>query len=234
MHVNSEPAILYFGTPVVVISTQNEDATVNLAPMSSVFWLGWRCMLGLASSSMTTQNLLRTRQCVLNLPSVDEVSFVNRLALTTGTAVVPPAKLARGYRYVKDKLQVSGFTTMPSQTVAPPRLKECPVQLEAVLESTHPIAQDDDALDGRLLAPEVRITRVHIEASLLMTGEPHRVDPDKWRPLIMSFQHFYGLTPAQVHESHLARVPESTYRSPDVDRARNASPDLARPALCRR
>src|SRR5689334_10220540 len=166
MHVTSEPAILYFGTPVVVISTANEDGTVNLAPMSSVFWLGWRAMLGLARYSKTPQNLLRTRECVLNLPSVDAVPFVNRLALTTGTELVPAAKVARGYRYVKDKLGVSGFTPMPSETVKAPRLKECPVQLEAVLESTHSIAEDDDAQRGRLVALEVRITRVHIEESL--------------------------------------------------------------------
>jgi len=45
-HVTSELAILYFGTPVALISTTNEDGSENLAPMSSVFWLGWRCMLG--------------------------------------------------------------------------------------------------------------------------------------------------------------------------------------------
>ena len=44
MHVTSEPNILYFGTPVVVISTVNEDGSYNLAPMSSVFWLGWRAL----------------------------------------------------------------------------------------------------------------------------------------------------------------------------------------------
>ena len=33
--VSVEPAILYFGTPVVLISTVNEDGTSNLAPMSS-------------------------------------------------------------------------------------------------------------------------------------------------------------------------------------------------------
>src|ERR1700722_15646325 len=41
MHVSSEPGILYFGTPVVLISTTNKDGSYNLAPMSSAFWLGW-------------------------------------------------------------------------------------------------------------------------------------------------------------------------------------------------
>src|SRR5215475_15211927 len=74
MHKTIEPGILYFGTPVVLISTVNEDGTYNLAPMSSAFWLGWRCMLGLASVSKTPQNMKRTGECVLNLPSVDIAS----------------------------------------------------------------------------------------------------------------------------------------------------------------
>jgi flavin reductase (DIM6/NTAB) family NADH-FMN oxidoreductase RutF len=36
-HVIGQPNILYLGTPVVLISTMNEDGSVNLAPMSSVF-----------------------------------------------------------------------------------------------------------------------------------------------------------------------------------------------------
>ena len=77
MHIVSEPAILYFGTPVVLIGTTNEDGSPNLAPMSSAFWLGWRCMLGLSARSKTTQNLIRTGQCVLNLPSDDLAAEVN-------------------------------------------------------------------------------------------------------------------------------------------------------------
>ncbi len=53
-------------------------------------------------------------------------------------------------------------------------------------------------------------------------GQPDRVDPDKWRPLIMSFQKFYGLAPQQLHDPALASIPEAMYRSPDVDRARTA------------
>jgi flavin reductase (DIM6/NTAB) family NADH-FMN oxidoreductase RutF len=76
------------GTPVVLISNLNEDGTPNLAPMSSAWWLGWRCMLGLGNVSKTPQNMLRTGECVLNLPSVREVGAVNRLARLTGTEEV--------------------------------------------------------------------------------------------------------------------------------------------------
>src|ERR1051325_4993860 len=70
----SEPPILYVGTPVVLISTCNEDGSANLAPMSSAFWLGWRGVLGLAAGSKTPQNMFRTRECVLNLPPADLVA----------------------------------------------------------------------------------------------------------------------------------------------------------------
>ena len=170
MHVSSEPAILYFGTPVVLISTTNEDGTPNLAPVSSAFWLGWRCILGLAAASKTTQNMLRTGECVLNLPSESEVDGVNRLALTTGSDPVPQGKLMRGYQHVGDKFGLAGFTPVASETVAAPRVLECPVQLEAVVESTHALAAGDEALRGRTMTFEVRVQRVHVEQSILAAG----------------------------------------------------------------
>jgi len=60
MHRTCEPAILYFGMPVVLISTVNGDGSYNLAPMSSAWWLGTRCVLGIAVTSKSPQNMLRT------------------------------------------------------------------------------------------------------------------------------------------------------------------------------
>ena len=146
MHLSSSPAILYFGTPVVLISTINEDGSYNLAPMSSIFWLGWRCIIGLSAFSKTTENIIRTGQCVLNLPSVDQVGAVNLLAKTTGSDPVPAGKQQKGYRHLQEKFDIAGLTPVNSETILPPRVLECPVQLEAVLEDTHGLAQNDSAL----------------------------------------------------------------------------------------
>jgi flavin reductase (DIM6/NTAB) family NADH-FMN oxidoreductase RutF len=215
MHHVSSPSILYFGTPVVVISTLNEDGTSNLAPISSVFWLGYRCMIGLSAQSKTTENLLRTRECVLNLPSVDQAAGVDRLALTTGSDPVPPGKASRGYQHESDKWRRSGFTPLPSNIVDTPRIYECPVQLEASLAAIHPIGADAGAANIRILSFELKILRVHLHESILADGRPNHVDPDKWRPLIMSFQQFYGLG-ERVHSSTLAQVPEHLYRTADT------------------
>lgn len=45
-----DPAILYFGTPVVLLSTVDEDGVTNTAPMSSVFWLGHTAVLGMGAA----------------------------------------------------------------------------------------------------------------------------------------------------------------------------------------
>ncbi|WP_336208658.1 flavin reductase family protein [Nonomuraea sp. LPB2021202275-12-8] len=212
-HTRIEPAILYFGTPVVLISSSNEDGTPNLAPMSSAFWLGWRGVLGLGARSKTAQNMLRTGECVLNLPSDALAPAVDRLALTTGSDPVPPRKHERGYRFVPGKFERAGLTPVPSETVRPPRVAECPVSMEAVVEATHPVG------DGGVVAFEVRVQRVWAHDEIRTPGTDDHIDPDTWRPLIMSFQKLYGLGP-QVHESTLARIPERAYRGPDIDRTR--------------
>ncbi|MBI3526043.1 MAG: flavin reductase family protein [Betaproteobacteria bacterium] len=221
MHVKSEPPILYLGTPVVLISTLNEDGSPNLAPMSSAFWLGWRCLLGLAAGSKTTQNIMRTGECVLNLPSVNEVTAVNCLALTTGSDPVPESKRRKGYRHEPDKFGIAGLTPAASETVGPPRVQECPIQLEAIVAATHRVGEDNAAQRGFIVCIEARIQRVHVEESILMSGAPNRIDPNKWRPLIMSFQQFYGLG-AQLHASTLGQIPEAMYRSPDMALAHSA------------
>jgi len=199
-HIVSEPAILYFGTPVVLISSVNQDGSANLAPMSSAFWLGWRCVLGLSAVSKTTENLIRTGQCALNLPSVDNVAAVNRLARLTGSDPVPPGKLARGYAHEKAKFETAGLTAVPSLTVAAPRVLECPVQMEGVLYDCHPFGKNVSAY-----AFEVHITRLHVHEALLEgDGSKPHIDPERWQPLIMSFCRFFGLG-GEVHPSRLAQ-----------------------------
>lgn len=221
-HVTIEPSILYFGTPVVLISTLNEDGTANIAPMSSAWWLGWRCMLGLQTASQTPQNMIRTGQCVLNLASAQQANAVNRLARLTGTKSIPALKQTLGYAYEPRKFEAAGLTPIPSQTVAAPRALECPIQLEAVVAARHDIMGDDPQVAGLISAFEVRITRVHAHPSVLMEGHENRIDPAKWQPLIMNFQKLYGVSNVEIVPSRLAEIEEGFYRMPDVDRARKA------------
>lgn len=198
LHKVIEPKILYFGTPVVLISTRNEDGSPNLAPMSSVWWLNQSCMLGMSGKSQTVENLLREGQGVLNLPSSDLVSAVDRLALTTGRDPVPEYKEKMGYRYEPDKFGLSGLTPLPADLVNAPRVAECPIQLEARVEQVHGF----DEQRGTIKAIEMSIARVHIDEHLLVPGTENYIDPERWNPLIMSFCEFFGLS-GKVHHSRL-------------------------------
>ena len=219
MHQISNPSILYFGTPVVLVATTNSDKTFNLAPISSAFWLGYRCMIGIAAHSKTTENILRTRECVLNLPSVDQVDAVDRLALLTGTNPVPAGKVAKGYTHEGDKFSRAGLTPGKSEIVGAPRVMECPVHLEAQFVSIHPFAAETGIENIRSVTMELKIVRVHLDDSILCDHNPDHVNPEKWKPLIMSFQQFYGLG-SKIHPSKLASVSEQLYRTPDTEFAK--------------
>ncbi|KAK3642783.1 hypothetical protein LTR56_010607 [Elasticomyces elasticus] len=214
-HSVISPAIYYWGTPVVLVTTTNEDNTPNIGPISSAFWLGNRCMLGLENNSQTTINLLRTKQCVLNLPSDDMVAPVNALARTTGTNVVPDIKISLGYRHEKDKFAVAGLTPQKSELVAPPRIQECPAQMEAEMAGVYEMMSSlPGEAKGFTLAVEVRVLRTHVIDALRMHGHDNRIDPDAWRPMIMNFQHLYGLKPGKPEVSALAAIEEELYRLP--------------------
>lgn len=170
-------------------------------------------MLGLRGNAKTVENMRRTGQCVLNLPSAALVSHVDRLALTTGSDPVPPNMAAMGFRHVKDKFACAGLTPIASDVVAPPRAAECPLQLEAVVDSIHPFGASNPRMRTAMAAIEVRIERAHADEAILMDTDHDRIDPDKWRPLIMNFRQFYGLGD-RVHPSRLSTFPENLYRPP--------------------
>jgi len=202
MHKVVQPKMLYFGTPVVLISTLNPDGSPNLAPMSSAWWLGDTCLLGMSRRSRTVENLTREGECVLNLPSQALVGAVDRLALLTGSDPVPPYKAAMGYRHEARKFEAAGLTPLPADLVNPPRALECPVHLEARVRDIRGIGGGD----SHLAAIETQVVRVHIDESLMLPRKGDYVDPGLWKPLIMSFCDFFGLDGGPLLPSRLARA----------------------------
>lgn len=180
--------------------------------MSSAFWIGHHCMLGFDAESKTPLNILRSKQCVLNLANDSMAAHVNALAATTGTEKVSASKLSRGYSYVKDKWTWAKLTPEASDFVRPQRIRECPVQMECELVASHPMMQDLPDRYGAILAIEVRVLRIHVIDRLRMAGHANRIDPDKWRPMIMSFQELYGLKGGKLSESRLGKINEEKYR----------------------
>lgn len=182
--VNIQPKILYFGTPVVLLTTENADGTANLAPMSSAWALGQVVVLGLGAEGQTARNLLERPDVVINVPGPPLWEAVERLAPLTGRNPVPAHKPT--HRYEPAKFEAAGLTPKPSRSVRPPRVAECRLQLEARAERTRLDA------GGDFLIVEARVLAVHADPGIVVPGTDH-VDPDAWSPLIYNFRHYFGL-----------------------------------------
>ena len=223
-HRTISPAILYFGTPILLLTTTNPPHSAhptNICPMSSAWWLGHRCILGLGAQQHSLQNMLRTRRVVLNLPddSAPMVAAINRLARTTGSPQPSAWKRDAGYVHVGDKWAHAGLTPQASETATeeggaamPPRILECPVQMEAEVVASHPMMAESETLSGAAYAIEVKILKVHVRPDMTLRGFPDRIDPDKVRPVFLVFQEYYGMREGRLGRSRLADVQEEMYR----------------------
>ncbi|MET7363633.1 flavin reductase family protein [Streptomyces sp. NPDC005562] len=185
-HLSVSPKILYFGTPVALLTTTNPDGTANLAPISSLWALGHTIVLGLGCGGRTGANLVDRPELVINLPSPDLWPAVERLAPLTGAFPVPEAKHGV-FRHEPDKFAAAGLHPEDSVVVGPPRVAECPLQLEATVRSVTPVGPR-----GEFRAVECAVVHVHAAAAVMVPGTQY-VDPAAWRPLIYNFRHYYGL-----------------------------------------
>ncbi|QSO49204.1 flavin reductase family protein [Alicyclobacillus mengziensis] len=179
------PKILYFGTPVVLLTTLNEDGTSNITPMSSAWALGNRIILGLGEGGHGLTNLRQHGECVVNMPDPSLWKKVEALAPFTGANPVPNHKKGV-FRHAKDKFAESGLTAIESHRVLPTRIAECPLQIEAKV------------VDIRTTGEGTRFGIIEVEA--LMVHAYHRIvvdeshiDPVTWSPLIYNFRHYFGL-----------------------------------------
>ena len=196
-----EPKILYFGTPVALISSQNEDGNTNLAPISSFWALGWTAMLGLLDETKTADNLAQRPECVVNIPSPEMWQQVEKLAPLTGKNPVPEIK-ARQFHFEPNKFDASGLSPMASEVVKPERAKECPVHLEARVVRLHTLSGEKLNQLGGGVAAEVEVLRVHV-ANEFILGDNH-IDPDKWSPLIYNLRHYFRLADKELGKTFRA------------------------------
>lgn len=181
--VTIAPPVFYFGTPVVLLSTLMPDGSTNLTPMSSAWSLGDTYVLGLGVTNQGTHNLVSRGELVINLPDATLVENIERIAPTTGAAVVPEPK--RGlYRHEPDKWTLSGLSALPSDIVAPDRVAECPVQLEARVTGMTPL--NDDAV-----IVSAQVLRTHAHPDVVVDGTSY-IDLQRWQPLYYTFRHYFA------------------------------------------
>jgi flavin reductase (DIM6/NTAB) family NADH-FMN oxidoreductase RutF len=192
------PTILYFGTPVVLLTTENADGSANLAPMSSAWALGQTIVLGLGRDGQSGSNLRQRPELAISVPGPHLWRHVERLAGVTGRFPVPETKPA-GCRFVADKFGEAGLTPRDSDVVRPPRVAECGLQFEARAVRVAP----DSAKE--FLIVEAEVLKVHADPAVVVPGTDY-VDPGAWNPLIYNFRHYFGLGPELGH-SYRSQTP---------------------------
>ena len=198
-----EPKILYFGTPVALVSSLNEDGATNLAPISSFWALGWTFLLGLAEATKTADNVRRHPECVVNLPAPEMWPHVEKLAPLTGKNPVPEIKAGQ-FHYEREKFHAAALTPMASELIKPARVQECPIQMEARVRSTHALGGEKLQKIGGAIAAEVEIVRVHAASHLVLNRR--YINPAKWSPLIYNFRHYFRLATEELGKTFRAEV----------------------------
>jgi len=198
-----EPKILYFGTPVALISSLNEDGETNLAPISSFWTLGWTILLGLLDETKTADNIRRHAECVVNLPGPEMWEQVEKLAPLTGKNPVPELKIKQ-FHFEREKFKAAGLTQMQSELVKPARAKECPVHLEARVLAVHQMGGERLKRLGGGVAAEVEVVRVHVARDLVI--DDRYIDAAEWSPLIYNFRHYYRLAKTELGRTFRAEV----------------------------
>jgi flavin reductase (DIM6/NTAB) family NADH-FMN oxidoreductase RutF len=180
------PKILYYGTPVILLTTLNEDETVNVSPISSSWALGEYIILGIGVGGKAFENLKRHPECVINIPGPTLWKNVEMLAPFTGKNPVPENKKRIGFTYNNQKFEASKLTPINSNSVKPTRIQECPIQIEAEINE---IRVPDYSAEFSI----VETHAVHVHAHKNILSDENHIDPEQWSPLIYNFRHYFGL-----------------------------------------
>lgn len=154
--------------PICFASTVDHEGNVNLSPFSffNVFSANPPVMIFSPARRVrnnttkhTLENALETKEVVINIVSYD---MVQQMSLSSTE-----------YPQGVNEFVKAGFTELPSDIVAPPRVAEAPVQFECKVNEVVALGEEGGA--GNLVICEV--VKLHIKESIL--DSEGRIDPAK-------------------------------------------------------
>jgi flavin reductase (DIM6/NTAB) family NADH-FMN oxidoreductase RutF len=181
-----KPKIMYYGTPVILLNTINEDGSTNISPLSSSWALGDCIVLGMGIGGKAYENLSRSPDCVINIPHQSLWANVENIATYTGKSPVPDEKTELGFTFHKEKYRAAGLTPAVAEKVKPSRIAECPIQIEATAKN---ITIPEHTPYFAIVVTNTLLVHAHED---ILTSDNH-INPNKWSPLIYNFRHYFGL-----------------------------------------
>jgi Flavin reductase like domain len=116
-----------------VVSTINANRSPLLSGVVPVVIYGLRLTVNLPRQSTTANNLMRTGECVINLPGAETIAAVERLAQTV-TSINNSFDFSFSRVVACGGLTPAHMTLVPSEAISALRALECPMQLEARYE----------------------------------------------------------------------------------------------------
>jgi flavin reductase (DIM6/NTAB) family NADH-FMN oxidoreductase RutF len=180
----STPSLTY----LAVVSTINTNRSPLLSAVVPVVIYGLRVTLGLPRQSTTANNLMRTGECVINLPGAETIAAIERLAQTVTSIDFNFSQVVVGGR-----LTPAHMTLVRSEAVSALRALECPMQLEARIEGgIDMMARERIVPMDKSMTFGLNVLRVHLDASVVLSG----AHPNMWTPLITCLREAYRTSPA--------------------------------------
>ncbi len=171
--------------PIAFVSTKSAAGKTNLAPFSFFqgitskpplisVCIGHRRWDGKMVKKDSLRNIEETGEFVVNIVPEHLAPQV-----TQASAEYPPDV---------SEITETGLTPITSDVVKPPRIKECPINLECKLERV--LMLGDPPLTGMVIG---EVVRIHVDESV-WDAEGKVVDPEKLRPLSRLGGELYGKT----------------------------------------
>lgn len=157
--------------PIGWISTISEDGITNLAPFSYFNAVGddpphvmFAAGNGQNSNKDTLNNVLATKQFVVNMVTEDLVEQMN--------------STAQGIPSHESEFDLVNLTPIPSLKIKPPRVKESPISMEC--ELVHHYTLEDNKFGGSTILVG-RIVMFHIDENVLL--DDFKIDLNTYKPV---------------------------------------------------
>jgi flavin reductase (DIM6/NTAB) family NADH-FMN oxidoreductase RutF len=184
----STPSVIYSA----VVSTINTNRSPLLSAVVPIVIYGLRLTLDLPWQSATANNLMRTGECVINLPGAETIAAIEDLAQTV-------ASIDRNFDFSFSRLEACGrstpahMTLVPSEAISALRALECPMQLEARIEGGIDTAAHRRIVPlDKSLTFALNVLRVHLDPSVVLSD----VHPNMWTPLMTCLRDAHRTSPA--------------------------------------
>ncbi|HEX8269632.1 MAG TPA: flavin reductase family protein [Flavobacterium sp.] len=157
--------------PIGWISSISEHGINNLAPFSYFNAIGedpphvmFSTTRGGNSNKDTLNNVLATKQFVVNMVTEDTVERMNMTSQTVSPDV--------------DEFELAGLTPIASVKIKPMRVKESPITFEC--ELVHHYSLENHKFGGATMIVG-RIVMMHIDESVLL--ENHKINLETYKPV---------------------------------------------------